>query len=102
MCSASSPGRFIPDTHSIGGGSRSGRGGEQKYFQPLPETEPQTSSVVHPASYKTGTGALSVGLKRPGREADYLAPSNAEIMNVYTSTSPYVFLAWCFVKHRIF
>jgi hypothetical protein len=42
-------------------------------------------------------GALSLGVKRPGREADHLHPSSAEVKNLwsyggiawsYTSTSP--------------
>jgi hypothetical protein len=35
-------------------------------------------------------GDLSLGVKRPGREADYSPPSSAEITNewIYTSTSP--------------
>jgi len=31
------------------------------------------------ASYPVGTGALSVGLKRPGREADNTPPFSAEV-----------------------
>jgi hypothetical protein len=47
-------------------------------------------------------GALSLGVKRPGREADHSLPSSAEVKNAwsYTSTPPYVFMAWCLVKHR--
>jgi hypothetical protein len=35
-------------------------------------------------------GALSLGVKRPGREADHSLPSSAEVKNVwsYTSTPP--------------
>jgi hypothetical protein len=46
--------------------------------------------------------ALSLGIKRPGREADHSFPSTAEVKNAwsYTSTLPYVFMAWCLVKHR--
>jgi hypothetical protein len=39
----------------------------------------QTGSGVHPASYLMGTGALSLGVKRPGREVDHsphLLPSS--------------------------
>jgi hypothetical protein len=41
------------------------------------------------------TGTLSLGIKRPGREADHLAPSSAEVKNAwsYTSTPPYVLMA---------
>jgi hypothetical protein len=47
-------------------------------------------------------GVLSLGVKRPGREADHSHPSSAEVKNAwsYTSTPQYVFLAWCLVKHR--
>jgi hypothetical protein len=47
-------------------------------------------------------GALSLGVKRPGREADHSPPSSAEVNNArsYTSTPQYVFMAWCLVKHR--
>jgi hypothetical protein len=47
-------------------------------------------------------GALSLGVKRPGREADHSPPSSAEVKNVwsYTSIPEYVFMAWCLVKHR--
>jgi hypothetical protein len=49
-------------------------------------------------------GALSLGVKRPGREADHSLPSSAEIKDAwsYTSTPQYVFLAWCLIKHRDF
>jgi hypothetical protein len=38
-------------------------------------------------------GAISLGVKRPEREADNSPPTNAEVKKtwVYTSTSPYVF-----------
>jgi hypothetical protein len=40
--------------------------------------------------YPMGTGALSVGVKRPGREADNSPLSSAEIKNAcsYTSVHP--------------
>jgi hypothetical protein len=40
-------------------------------------------------------GTLSPGVKRPGREADHLPPTSAEVKNtwMYTSTPPYVFMA---------
>jgi hypothetical protein len=49
-------------------------------------------------------GALSLGLKRPGREADHSLPSCSEVKNVwsYTSTPQYVFMAWCLVKQAAF
>jgi len=50
------------------------------------------------------TGPLSPGVKRPGREADHSPPSSAEVKSawMYTSTPPYVFMPWYFVKHRDF
>jgi hypothetical protein len=40
-------------------------------------------------------GALSLGIKRQGREADYSPPTSAEVkkMWIYTSTPPYAFMA---------
>jgi hypothetical protein len=48
------------------------------------------------------SGALSLGVKRPGREADHLPPSSVEVENAcsYTSIPQYVLIAWCLVKHR--
>jgi hypothetical protein len=47
-------------------------------------------------------GALSLGVKLQGREADQSPPSSAEIKNAwsYFSNTQYVFMAWCLVKHR--
>jgi hypothetical protein len=44
-------------------------------------------------------GALSLGVKRPGHEADRSPPSSAELKNAwsYTSTPQYVFIAWCLI-----
>jgi hypothetical protein len=46
--------------------------------------------------------APSLGIKRPGREADHSLPSIAEVKDVwrYTSTPQYAFMAWYLVKHR--
>jgi hypothetical protein len=54
----------------------------------------QTGSGAHPASYPKGTGALSPGVRRPGREADQSPPASAEVKKtwVYISTPPYVFM----------
>jgi hypothetical protein len=43
---------------------------------------------------------LSLGVKRPGHEADHSPPSSAEVKNAcsYTSTHQYIFMAWCLVK----
>jgi hypothetical protein len=47
-------------------------------------------------------GTVSLGVKRPGREADHSPPSSAEVKKArsYTSTPQYVFMAWCLVKNR--
>jgi hypothetical protein len=47
-------------------------------------------------------GTVSMGVKRSGREADHSSPSSAEVKDAlsYTSTSQYVFVAWCLVKHK--
>jgi hypothetical protein len=40
----------------------------------------QTGSGAHPASYPMGTGGSFPGGKaRPGRDADYILPSSAEV-----------------------
>jgi hypothetical protein len=39
----------------------------------------QNGSGAHPASYLTGTRALSLGVKRPGSEADHSLPSSVEV-----------------------
>jgi len=39
---------------------------------------------VHPASYPMDTGALTTGIKQPGREADYSAPNSWR----HSSTAP--------------
>jgi hypothetical protein len=57
-------------------GSIPGRG---KRFSLLPSV--QTGSGVHPASYPVGTGALSIGVKRPGYDADHSPPTSAEVKN---------------------
>jgi hypothetical protein len=47
-------------------------------------------------------GALSLGVKRSGREAEHSPPSSAKIKNAwsYTSALQYVFMVWYLVKHR--
>jgi len=49
-----------------------------------------TISVAHRASCSVGNGGLVTGVKRPGRETDYLPRSRAEVKNEwsYTSTMP--------------
>jgi len=42
------------------------------------------------------SGVLSLGVNLPGREANHLPPSSAEVKNA--SLPQYVFMAWCLVK----
>jgi hypothetical protein len=48
-----------------------------------------------------GTGGIFLGIKWPEREANHSPPTNAEVKKtwVYTSTLPYMFMAWCVVKY---
>jgi hypothetical protein len=39
----------------------------------------QNGSGIHPSPIQWVPGALSLGVKRPGREADHLPPSSAEV-----------------------
>jgi hypothetical protein len=62
----------------------------------------QTGSGAHPASYPMVTRGSSVGVERPGREADHSPPSSAKVNAWnYTSTPHYAFMAWCSVKALI-
>jgi hypothetical protein len=47
-----------------------------------------------------GTGGLSPAVKRPGREADHSPPASAKVKKtwIYTSTPPYVFMAYCLIS----
>jgi hypothetical protein len=47
----------------------------------------QNDSGAHPPSFPVGTGALSLGVKWLGHEADHSPPSIAEVKNVWSSTS---------------
>jgi hypothetical protein len=55
----------------------------------------KTGSGAHPSSFQMGTGALSLGVKRPGGEADHSLPSSAKVKNAwrYISTPQYVLMA---------
>jgi hypothetical protein len=50
----------------------SGSQGHAAHFPPHHRV--QTGSEAHPASYPMVPGALSLGIKRPGREADHHPP----------------------------
>jgi hypothetical protein len=41
----------------------------------------QTGSGAHPISFQMGTGALSPGVRRPGREVDHSPPYSVEVKN---------------------
>jgi hypothetical protein len=45
---------------------------------------------------------VSLWVKRQGSVADHLHPSNAVVKNTwgFTSTSPYICMAWCLVKQQ--
>jgi len=44
---------------------------------------------------------MGMGVKRWGREADNSPPFSAEVNAwSYASSTPYIFMAWCLVKHR--
>jgi hypothetical protein len=60
----------------------------------------QIDSEANPTSYPMGTGAPYPGGKLAGREPDHSPPSTAEVNNVWSYTSTYVFMAWCLVKHK--
>jgi hypothetical protein len=61
----------------------------------------QNGSGAHPASYPMGTRGSFPEVKRQRPEADHSPPPSAEINEwSYTSIPPYVFMAWCLVKHR--
>jgi hypothetical protein len=47
----------------------------------------QNGSGAHPASYPMDTRGLSLGVKRPGREADHSPTSSAEVKNAWSCTS---------------
>jgi hypothetical protein len=49
--------------------------------------EVQTDSGAHPVSVQWVEIALSLGVKRPGRDADHSSPSSAEIKNEHSYTS---------------
>jgi hypothetical protein len=63
------------------------------------------SNIILPSSQppiQWVAGAVSLGVKRPGREAGHSPPYTAEVKNAwsYTSSPQYAFMAWCLVKRR--
>jgi hypothetical protein len=73
------------------GWSSSPGGGKNFHFS---MSSKQTLGLTQPP-IQSLPGALSSGVKRPGREADHSPPTSAEVMKtwVYTSTPSYVFMA---------
>jgi hypothetical protein len=71
-------------------GSIPGRG---KIFLFSEASRPALGPIQPPIEWVPG--ALSLGVKRPGREADHSPPTSAEVKKtwIYTSTPPYVFMA---------
>jgi hypothetical protein len=67
------------------------------FFFATPSTPP-LGPTQPPVPWVPGT--LSLGVERPGREADHSPPSSAEVKNAwnYNSTPQYTFMAWCLVK----
>jgi hypothetical protein len=47
-------------------------------------------------------GALSPGMKRPGRETNHSPPYSTEVKNTwsYNFSPPYVYIAWCLVEYE--
>jgi len=47
-------------------------------------------------------GALSQGVKLPGREANHSTPSSADVKNAWSATSrpSYILIGWYLIKHR--
>jgi hypothetical protein len=56
-----------------------------------------------PSSYPVGTRGSFPGGKAAREWTDHSPPSSADVKNAWscTSTLPYVFTAWCLVKHRM-
>jgi hypothetical protein len=50
------------------------------------------------------TGYISPGVKQPGCETDHPPPSSVKVKNAdawsYTSTPPYILMAWCLIKNK--
>jgi hypothetical protein len=63
-----------------------------KNFQFSMSSRPALGSTLPPIQWVPG--ALSPGIKRPGREANHSPPAIAEVkkMWIYTSTPPYAFM----------
>jgi hypothetical protein len=73
-------------------GRSSGPGGG-KNFHFCMSSRPSLGSMQPPIQWVLG--ALSLGVKRQGREAHHSPPTSAEVkkLGIYTSTPPHVFMA---------
>jgi hypothetical protein len=73
---------------------RSSSPGRVKNFLFSTSSRPVPGSTQPPIQWVPG--ALSPGVKRPGREADHSPPTTAEVKNtwIHISTSPYAFKAY--------
>jgi hypothetical protein len=62
----------------------------------------QTDSGTNPATYPVDTQGTFPGGEGKAVEDDHSSPTNPEVKNAwsYTSTPPYIFMAWSLVKHR--
>jgi len=58
-------------------GSIPGRGNNGMFFSSPPRPD-------HRPSYPIATGAVTLGIKLPGRETDHSSPSRAEIKNAWS------------------
>jgi hypothetical protein len=78
------------------GGSSPGRGWEFFLFTTV--SRPALGSTQPPIQWVLG--ALSLGVKLPGRETDHSPPSSAQIKNGWSYTSPpqCASMVWCSVK----
>jgi hypothetical protein len=79
-------------------GGRSWSPGRIKNFLFSKSSRPALRSTQH--SIQWVQGALSLAVKRPGREADHSPPASAEVKKlwIYTSTPPYAFMAQCLIR----
>jgi hypothetical protein len=78
--------------------SYSGGGRGLGIFLLTTASRPALVSIQPPIQWVPG--ALSLAVKRPGREADHSPPSSAEVKYAcsFTPIPQYAFVAWCSVK----
>jgi hypothetical protein len=88
----------IATGYGQGPGGRSSSPGRVKNVLFSKSSRPALGSTQPPIQYVPG--ALSPGVKRPGRESDHSPPASAEIkkMWIYTSTPPYAFMAQYLIR----